>query len=282
MKCANGAVLRAQICRFVHRKAAEGGYMLIFQRHQQILDILELQRFVTVQQLCDQLYVSGATIRRDLAEMEKQGLITRVRGGAVAADGLKGDKPYLLRSGENREKKLALCRLAQGLVSDGATLLMDASSTAAMLAAMLSGVRGLSVVTNGLKTINALTEHTDAKIYCSGGLLLDASSMWGQTAISTISHYHADLLFFSCKGLDAVCGVTDSSEENAQIKRHMLRSAKKTVLLCDSSKLGRSYFCRICPPDDLDIIVTDAPPPPEFLQAVRCTVLYPGSPLPAV
>lgn len=249
--------------------------MLIFQRHQQILDILAAQRFATVHSLCQQLYASGATIRRDLAEMEKQGLITRVRGGAVAGDGFKGDKPYLLRSGENREAKLALCRLARELIPDGATLMMDSSSTVTTLATLLGDSRGLSVVTNGLKTCAALTENTDAKVYCSGGVILDSSSMWGQTAIAAISQYHADLLFFSCKGLDGGLGVTDVAEESAQIKRQMLRLAGTKVLLCDSSKLGKSFFCHVCDLSRLDIIVTDKAPPEEFLQAVRCRVLYP-------
>ena len=131
--------------------------MLIFQRHQQILDILEAQRFATVQNLCDRLYSSGATIRRDLAEMEKQALITRVRGGAMAGDGLRSDKPYQLRSGENKELKLTLCRLARGLIPDGATLLMDSSSTVTMLATMLGDAHGLSAVTNGLNTCAALS-----------------------------------------------------------------------------------------------------------------------------
>lgn len=251
--------------------------MLIFQRQQQILDILETQRFATVQQLCDALYASGATIRRDLAEMEKQGLITRVRGGAAAADSVRGDKPYQMRWSENRDKKLALCRVARTLVTDGSTLLMDASSTVTMLASLLGDVRGLSVVTNGLRTCTALTENTDAKVYCSGGVVQDASSMWGQTAIATIAQYRADILFFSCKGLDLDKGVTDSSEENAQIKRRMLLSAAKKVLLCDSSKLGKGFFCHVCGVGDLDVIVTDSAPSREFLDGVRCRVLYPDS-----
>lgn len=251
--------------------------MLIFQRHQQILDILETKRFVTVQQLCAQLYASGATIRRDLAEMEKKGLLTRVRGGAVMGDGSQNDKPFLMRTNENKDKKLALCTLARALIADSSTLMMDSSSTVAMLASMLGDVRGLSVVTNGLKTVNALTESTDAKVYCSGGTIIqDSSSMWGQTAISAISLYHADIVFFSCKGLDVNLGVTDSSEENAQIKRHMLRSAGRKILLCDSTKFGKSFFCNICTVNDVDVIVTDRQPPDSFLRAARCEVLYPG------
>lgn len=249
--------------------------MLIVQRHQQILDILEAQRFVGVQFLCDQLYASGATIRRDLADMERQGLITRVRGGAVVADSVKGDKPYLLRSGENKGQKQALCRLALGLVADGDSLMMDSSSTVALLASMLGEFRGLSVVTNGLKTVNALTENTDAKVYCSGGVIRDSASMLGQTAMSTISQYQADRVFFSCKGLDSALGVTDSWEDNAQIKRHMLQCAGSRVLLCDSSKLGKSYFCRICSLADIDILITDQEPPAPFMEAATCTVLFP-------
>lgn len=248
--------------------------MLLFQRHQQILEIIEAKRFVSVGELCDKLYASGATVRRDLADMEKQGLITRVRGGAVAVDGLKGDKPYLLRSGENREKKVTLCRRAREMVHDGATLMMDSSSTSATLAAMLGGVRDLRVVTNGLKTISALTENTDAKVFCSGGTILDASSMWGQNAITTISQYSADILFFSCKGLEASLGATDSSEDGAQVKRQMLLSSRKKVLLCDSSKFGLSYFCKICSTADIDLIITDSKPPEDIVTAVRCEILY--------
>lgn len=249
--------------------------MLTFERHQQILDLLETKRFVTVEQLCAQLFASGATIRRDLAEMEKRGLITRVRGGAVAGDVSQGDKPYLLRSGENREKKLAICSIAKQLIAGSATLMMDSSSTAALLASTLGDVRGLSVVTNGLRTVISLVENTDARVYCTGGIIQDSSSMWGQTAVSAISQYHADLMFFSCKGFEPSLGATESSEENAQIKRHMLRAAKRKVLLADTSKFGKQFFCKICAAADIDYIVTDKAPPEEYLRLFPGKFMYP-------
>lgn len=248
--------------------------MSLNARQSQIIDMLDENRFVAVEELCKRLYASGATIRRDLAELERRALLIRVRGGALAPDNVRADKPFLMREGENRQLKRKICLLAKTLVHDSMTLMMDSSSTVAMLAAELGDVRGLSVVTNGVKTLTALTEHTDAKIFCTGGIIEDSSSMRGQTAVNTISQYRADMAFFSCKGLDSTAmSASESSEENAQIKRRMLDCAGKRVLLCDSSKFERIFFCKICNIEDIDVLVTDARPPESILKLVN-SVIY--------
>lgn len=248
--------------------------MLSYERQNQIIDILKERRSATVELLARQLFVSCATIRRDLAEMDKKRLICRVRGGAALVDGNNTDAPLLVRSATNREKKEQIASLALPLIQNGSTLLMDSSSTVTALARRLDAFYDITVVTNGMVTLSALNEIPTVKLFCCGGLLHNNSSFTGQTAIDAVQSFRADILIFSCCGLSASCGPTEASEQNAAIKRAMLKSAKKRVLLCDSTKFDDEYFCRVCELNEIDTIVTDTRPAEAFLSAYRGELIY--------
>lgn len=248
--------------------------MLSFERQQQILQVLKERRCATVDYLCQHLYASGATIRRDLQEMAEKGLVTRVRGGAALIEGTNQDAPPLVRVNKEKEKKEYIARLALRFVSDSATLFMDSSSTVTYLAAKMEGFRGVSVVTNGLPTLNMLNERTTAKVLVCGGVLKNNSSIVGQEAVDLVESFRADILFFSCCGLSLDWGTTEASEDNTKVKKAMCKNAKRRVLLCDSTKFDQEYFCRACPIQDLDVIITDQKPSKEFLNGVGCEVIY--------
>lgn len=243
--------------------------MLSAERQQQILDILKERQCVTVAFLSKHLYASGATIRRDLAQMNERGLVRRVRGGAALLEGIHNDAPLLVRAGKNRERKEKIARLALGLVRDSSALFLDSSSTVTALARRLRGFHNLTVVTNGLVTLNTLSDLPAVKLVCSGGILQNSSSFVGPAAADSFGRYRAELLFFSCCGLSASFGASEAREEIAVIKRVMCQNAKKRVLLCDATKLGEDYFCRSCGLEELDVIVTDEQPSAAFREAFR-------------
>ncbi|OPA81042.1 hypothetical protein BVG16_01480 [Paenibacillus selenitireducens] len=233
--------------------------MLSFERQQQILDILKEHKCVHVDFLCKKLFASGATIRRDLSEMHEKGLITRVRGGAALIEGTNQDAPLLVRSNENRAKKEYIAQLALRYVHDSATIFMDSSSTVTFLADKLEGFRDLSIVTNGIATMNSLNEYTTAKVFSSGGLIRNNSSFVGQIAMDSIYNFRADMFFFSCCGLSIEGGCTEADEDNAAIKKQMWKNAKKRILLCDSTKVNHDFFCKVCDIQDMDVILMDQP-----------------------
>lgn len=239
--------------------------MLPLERQNKILEILADRQAVSVEELCRSLYSSGATIRRDLAIMENHGLLRRTHGGAVFLDGSARDFPLTLRENENLVSKMTIAQRALGYIRDGQTLFMDASSTVCRLAERLTGFQDLRVITNGLKTANILSEIDGIEVYVTGGRLREnAKSFVGTPALEFISRFHADLAFFSCRGVSPDVGVTEANEDEAALKRMYLQNAHHVVLMADSSKLGQQFFCRIAALDSIWALITDTELPPEY------------------
>ncbi len=234
--------------------------MLSFERQKQIQVILEQKKSATVDYLCRQTYSSPATIRRDLKQLEEEGLLIRVRGGAVIVEGGNHDTPYLFRLNQNADAKKKIASLALQHIKNGNTLFMDSSSTVATLAAMLGSFRDLTVVTNGIAILNELNENTSAKIISCGGVIRNHTTITGSHVTDMLENYYADLLFLSCGGIHPEAGVTEADEEHAFIKNEMIKHAKKVILLCDSSKFDKTYFCRICDWNAIDVLITDKKP----------------------
>lgn len=250
--------------------------MLMNERRQQILAILQEKKFVTVERLCGLLYASPATIRRDLAEMASQGIISRLRGGAELSEGSNSEMPSQLRLKKEKEKKEIIAALAARYMADASTIIMDGSSSVYYLARQFNGYTGKSIITNGLAAINYLNEQTDSTICCIGGRLFHQSAFVGFHALEAVSSFCADVLFFSCCGFSVEKGCTEAEEENAVIKRAMIKSADKKILLCDSTKFGNNYFCRTCGTDSIDLIITDKIPDLETAETMKGKLIYPG------
>ncbi|MBQ1950795.1 MAG: DeoR/GlpR transcriptional regulator [Clostridia bacterium] len=232
--------------------------MLPLERQNKILKILEDRQVVTVEELCALLYSSGATIRRDLQVLENSGVIRRTHGGAMHIDVGAQDFPMTLREQENFGAKEFLTQKALPLIKDGQTLFMDSSSTVCRLARRLTGFQRLRVITNGLKTASILAEIDGVEVYSTGGRLRDnAMSFTGTQAIQFVQMFNADYAFISCRGVDPEVGVTDSDESEANLKRVYIQNAKRVVLLCDSSKLGQRFFCKISPLESIWKIITN-------------------------
>ena len=232
--------------------------MFAYERKEQILDILKMKRAVSVEELCQTLYTSGATIRRDLQMLEKDGMIKRTHGGAVLLEGNSTETPLVLRENENSQKKQAISELAVTHIADGMTLFLDSSSTASFIIRQLSPFKGLKVITNGIKTASLLSEYKNIKTYCTGGIIRDNSrSLVGHAAENFISQFNADIAFMSCRGMSVDKGATDPSDEEAYVKKEYIKNSDKRILLCDTTKIGVDYFCKVAPLNEFDFIITN-------------------------
>ena len=239
--------------------------MLPLERQNKILELLIARQAASVEEICHTLYSSGATIRRDLKILESNGLIHRTHGGAVYVDGNAKDFPLTLRESENSIAKNIIAQKALPYIRDGQTLFMDASSTVCRLAERLTGFQHLRVITNGLKTANILSEIDGVDVYCTGGRLREnAKSLVGSHAIDFVSCYNADLAFFSCRGVSPEIGITESNEDEANIKLIYMKNAAHVILMCDSSKLGNQYFCKVSGLDSIWKLLTDVELSPEY------------------
>ncbi len=233
--------------------------MLAYERKQQILDLMRKNnRVVTVEQLCSSIFASGATIRRDLKELEESKLIHRTHGGAVLVEGSTSEDPLAFRETQNSMKKQIIADLALRHIRDGMTIFLDSSSTVNTLAKSLDKFNNLKVITNGIKTAMLLSDFTNVTVMCTGGTLRENSkSLVGLAAKDFISRYNADAAFISCRGFSVENGASEASEDEYYVKMQYLANSKRAILMCDTSKMNRDFLCKLAPLSDFYEIITE-------------------------
>ncbi len=238
--------------------------MIQYQRHKEILERLERFPAMRIGRLAKELYTSESTVRRDLAALERQGLVKRVYGGAVPVRQTGVDMPSFHREQENVNRKEEIAARAAVCIEDGMSLFLDASTTVSHLLPYLVRHKNLTVVTNSLLLTGKLKESggEQIRVYCTGGLYLPANQAFGgASAVRMIEEMRADLTFFSARGLSPDGEITDSSEEETVLRAAMLRRSARRVFLCDDTKIGRRFLFRLCGREGYDTIVCNAPLP---------------------
>ncbi len=232
--------------------------MLAYERRNEIKEILREEKTVTAKDLAGRFFVSESTIRRDLDLISNEGMIRRTYGGAVMLDNIAGELPITLREHENTGAKHEIAKKAVSMIRDGMTIILDTSSTVTAMVPMLGKFETLTVITNGIKTSYLLNAYGRITTFCTGGRLREHNmSLVGMTTCRRLAELNADIAFISCRGLSSDRGVTEASEEEAEVKKAMISAAANTVLLCDSSKLGVFQLNRVCPIDSIDTIITE-------------------------
>ena len=238
--------------------------MLGKERQNEIINYLKQHDAVSVKKLTELLYASEATVRRDLCELEKMGLVVRVFGGATLAGSKNTQIPLFVREGEMAEEKNEICRRAAALISDGDVIFLDASSTAQAMVKHLAGFHGITVITNGLKVADLLLEN-HVKTFCTGGAAIDNSyALIGRHAESFLREIRADVCFLSCKGMSEEGVFTDTSEQETDLRRVALSVSKKRVMLLTDSKIGKTYMHRLCDTREIDHLITNRQIPPSL------------------
>ncbi|MBR2498911.1 MAG: DeoR/GlpR transcriptional regulator [Clostridia bacterium] len=255
--------------------------MLSLERKEEILDILNKNKSATVEQLAAELFVSGATIRRDLRAMEKQGLIKRSHGGAMPFKSSAEESAFAIREQENTSAKKTIANLAVKLINNGDSVFMDSSSTVGLTIPLLNNFNYLSVTTIGLRNALLLSQTNNVKIYIAGGQIQNHSnSIIGTDTMDFISRIHADISIISCTGLDLENGFTDASIEQSKLKQQMRRNSTKVAMLCDSTKFNKTFMCKDFSFDDIDYLVTEKTPPQEYIDKIantRCKLITPNN-----
>ncbi|EKP0260720.1 DeoR/GlpR transcriptional regulator [Aeromonas sobria] len=211
---------------------------------------------VTVKELSDRFSVSLETIRRDLQELESNGSVKRVHGGAISLDNADAGLAFNKRKHERSIEKKLIAYKALALIKPGDMIMLDASSTCWYLAEALPDI-SLTVITNSFRNVLSLAVKKNIKTIAIGGEYSEKYAAFvGTIASGNISQYRVDTLFLSCSAYSTT-GVWENNEINASTKKVMLASAKQKVLLADSHKENRSGIVRICQFSDLDIILTE-------------------------
>lgn len=232
------------------------------ERQEEILHILHEKQHCSVEDLARQLFASPATIRRDLLAMEQNGLLKKSYGGVSLPDSTASQpQSFERRQQENRSVKAALARRAAAMIHDGDTVLLDSSSTVLEMVPHLAVMKNITIVTNSLRAADAL-QKLRVRVYCTGGLCVDDSTtLGGSLTESALRSFNTDILFFSSRGISDTGMISDSSDITTQTRRVMMRQAARSVLLCDSSKLGHKYLFSLCHVSEVDTVLCDQPLP---------------------
>lgn len=231
--------------------------MLKEERQESIIRFLQDRNYCSAVLLSKTLYTSLPTIRRDLAELEKKGYIRRCRGGALLLDSNRTDIPFPFRLSTHTQEKSQLCLLAATLVEDGNVIFIDESTTTQHMVECIRHRQDLTVITNSIAVCNLLYQ-SNIKSYCTGGCLQNSScSFVGRQAERYVSEFNVDFVFFSTSSLNAEGLVTDYSEEGTHLRQAVFEHARRKVLLCDHSKLGKNAAYTVCRLQELDYLVTD-------------------------
>ncbi len=236
--------------------------MIKKERQNNILNIIRSRKYCTVIFLSKQLFVAPITIRRDLAEMEFAGLITRCYGGATIPEYENREVPFEVRDKSNSSVKDGLAKRAAKQINKGDVVFLDASSTVSRITEYLSPEQDLTVITNSTLVAEKLKEK-HILCYLTGGRPVENSyALVGSIAEQTISCLYANICFFSAQGIDENGVIFDQSESESSLRRLMIKNSKKQLFLFDSSKYNKRFAFRICAVQDISDIVTDMPDVP--------------------
>lgn len=229
------------------------------KRQQQILDYLYQSHFASIDEIAKSIYVSGATVRRDVQKLEQKGLVKTVYGGIVLCEYSNEVVPVSMRDRENADLKEVIALRAAELIKDNDTVIFDASSTVRRICRHIKNRKNLTIITNNLRICEELKD-SNITVYCTGGMLTPKRDCFlGHYAQEFMQQITASTFFFSSQGVLENGDIVDSSEEEIALRKVMLQRARNKVFLCDSSKYGKEYPFTLCNCEDVTQIISDKP-----------------------
>jgi len=234
--------------------------MLTVERKNVILKMVDENSTVSVPELTEILGVSEVTVRKMLNELDRQGLLKRTRGGAVSLHMAVREVDEKEKEKTNIKEKRAIAKIAYNMINDSDTVFLDAGSTTLELVKLIrnGNKRNITVVTNALNIAMELISSYDIEVVVIGGILRHKiMSCVGGVAENTLAGMYFDKAFIGTNSLSLERGVTTPNLYEAQVKQSMLKSAKKAILVCDSSKFGLTTMSKVCSLDSFAFIITD-------------------------
>jgi DeoR family glycerol-3-phosphate regulon repressor len=258
-------------------KAPRPGRLPAEARQARIVAAFERDGFLSIAGLAGELGVSGMTIRRDVIELERLGLVRRTHGGAIPTGtgraAFDTEEPVFDQRMRRAEAaKRAMAQAGARLVGPGMSVGLDVGTSVLALSEALSGQEGLRVVTNNLRVGMSFAD-SKVNVYMLGGQVrYPEGALIGQRAIDGLADTFLDLVFLGVSGIDGN-GLYDYSPEDTAVKRAFMATAGAVVVLCDQAKFCRRALSRIAPLDAIDVLVTDAEPPGDLAAALSAAAV---------
>ena len=223
-----------------------------------VLNYLKEKQKSSVSELCKSLNLSQSTVRRKLTELENKGLIKRTHGGAQIIDANNTFFNFSLRIHQNIFEKKVIALKAIKLIKEGDVIFLDGSTSTYFLAEYLNEFKNITVITNGIDTLSFLAKKGVSAI-STGGIVSkeNTSVLVGSSAIEFVKTVNANLCFFSCQSLNCDGEISDCYLEENYVRKEMIKRARKSVLLCDSTKTERESPYYLCNAQEIDYVITD-------------------------
>ncbi|WP_413452366.1 DeoR/GlpR family DNA-binding transcription regulator [Georgenia phoenicis] len=233
------------------------------ERQQAIAQLVVERGRVSVTELAEEFAVTTETVRRDLSALERLRVLRRVHGGAVPAASLSAMESRLDERDvtQAREKERIAAAAARFLPDDGGTVAIDAGSTTARLAGFLPPERRLTAFTHGVPIAAKLAPLPGVDLHLLPGRVRPTTqAAVGSLTIQVLQRLRVDVAFLGTNGVTEQHGMSTPDAEEAAVKRALVRAARRVVVLADSTKLGLEATVSFAGLDDVDVLVTDAPP----------------------
>jgi DeoR family transcriptional regulator, fructose operon transcriptional repressor len=244
------------------------------ERQQEIVRMARADGRVDVATLADTLHVTAETIRRDLTTLERAGVLRRVHGGAIPVERIGFEPALATRDSVLIDEKERIAKAALAEVPDEGAIILDAGTTTARLAQALPVDRELTVVVNSPVIATMLGTRSNLNVLLLGGRLrgrtLATVDDW---ALRPLADMYVDVAFLGTNGMSVERGLTTPDPAEAAVKRAMIGSARRVIVLADHTKIGNDYLARFGTLADLDLLITDAGLDDDLVTDVEATGL---------
>lgn len=249
--------------------------LLAEERKKIILDNLEMDGKVTVKNLSSIFNVSTETIRRDLDELENQGKLKKVYGGAIKISFPGIEPPHKQRETVYIEEKKAIGKVAADLINDNEIIALDVGTTTQQIIPHLKDKNNLTVLVNSVSALNLLIELVNNKlfsgkiIYLGGEINPNQMSSFGPATERMLKEFYVDKAFVAVGGISMKHGITGYDINEGSLSRKLIESAKEAIIVADHSKIGVRNFYKIIDIEHVDVIICDKEPPNEWLNNLK-------------
>lgn len=230
--------------------------------------------YCTVEYLAQVMNLSLSTIRRNLKELELKGKVKRCYGGVSYIETEGGLEPFTFRTQKNALQKIVVSRLAASLIKEGDVIFTDASSTAYCLTNFLKEFKNLTVISNGIETVNSL-RLSSLTVYSTGGKVSPSNkvALVGKTALDFINSVHANITFTSAFGVNSDGNVYDVFDDEICLRQAMLNNSDKKVLMVDGEKFGKFAPFKLANVNEFDCIISEKIPKDFFRVDIFARIL---------
>lgn len=240
--------------------------MFAEERYKLIMELLKKHQRVKVNTLTEELGVSESTIRRDLQELEEQGLLKRTHGGAVLVGKLSFEPTMGEKAEFMQEEKRQIGILAASLIKDNETIFLDAGTTTLKIAEFINA-KNVTILTNSLPIALELAQKSDINLILAGGQLRwQTHALVGPVTEEFIRNFRVDKAFIGVNGISVEEGITTPNIVEAYTKKAMIEIAKEVIVVADHSKFEKSYFTTIATMEKIDLLITDDKTPQELIE----------------